>query len=460
MDLRSRPQVRAWLALSAALGIASCAKSLEDLGTYPCADDGSCPRGRVCDVDRMCVPARPGSPCVPDATDCRAAHPEATCALGVCAAPCDDTRPCDAGFVCSAPAGQGGHCLAACGPAQGCGGGLACVDVWHARARACVGPGTSVPACVSATAVAACAGTDSVCGTSLDHGERCSNGTRCPRGTRCDGAGGCFTDCPGGSEAQLCAGAPCRGPECVADGWWCAPTSLSLGCDQDPSHFIAGCSCSDGRLVVSACGQPRSCEALCQDTCDPVAQDCGDPATTKCSRVEEGDLAINHRCVPLTGARAEGEPCAGAGTGRDDCAAGLHCTYRLDPAGQPTCGRFCDIDADCGSPASVCWTISLADGSRVCAPRCTPFGDDCPAGMVCKLDTDTGAGACLRLDERPAPLDGPCVGFSHHLCEGELLCNGLGRCKTPCDPAHPCAAGRCSGEGSQGGRGVCLDAGE
>ena len=136
----------------AAAGVVACASSLESIGTFPCADDGSCPDGWEC-RDDACVDLTPSN--LPDA--------------GTAARECETHESCGNNRVCVSIVGGGTGCRDSCtGMPDGCTGGdcklvLSGVETDTALVPACTSYGAvdedqtcgSVSACVKGYTCAA-----------------------------------------------------------------------------------------------------------------------------------------------------------------------------------------------------------------------------------------------------------------------------------------------------------------
>jgi hypothetical protein len=196
----------------------ACYSGLESLAPFPCAIDGTCPDGFICQ-DKSCNAATLGSPCVSDATCANIGQscpgPEQTgvieCVAGVCAENCD--------LVC--PAGEtfpdnSGVCFLECGQGAACADGTSC-----SLTGICVGPPPS-----SFTPFASCDDVQT-CGGWADI-EACVNGTcsfsctnsTCPAGQTCviDAVTneGCLIACNDGTSCP--SGTVCSSDVCVSSG--------------------------------------------------------------------------------------------------------------------------------------------------------------------------------------------------------------------------------------------------
>jgi hypothetical protein len=172
--------------------------------------------------------------------------------------------------------------------------------------------------------------------------------------------------------------------------------------------------------------------------CDNFAQDC--PEGEKC--VPYGSTGGNwdaHKCVPVTGDQAPGEPCTYGGVveATDDCDATSHCWDVMDIDGQPigVCMQFCTgfPDAPECPPGSFCIDYLI----NLCLPTCDPILQDCSEGLACFW---TNANFNCIFTTQDIPAGQPC-GFINDCAEGlgcltaEVLpgCEGSACCSGFCD---------------------------
>ncbi len=207
------PRVVFATAIGAALAVAACTESgvLDDVGTFPCARNGTCPILYSCDADAgVCKKGGGGN--LPGVAD--------TSVDGVCESglQCkDDNNVCTlavctpvANINCSGQhtVGYGGSCLRDCSTTL-CPSPLVCTDVpfgTDVPARACVGPKAanedtrcadacdpSNNACIAGTCVLPCDPPSA----------GCPNGRTCmvPGADGGTGKLGCFIDCSAGKPA-------------------------------------------------------------------------------------------------------------------------------------------------------------------------------------------------------------------------------------------------------------------
>lgn len=128
--------------------------------------------------------------------------------------------------------------------------------------------------------------------------------------------------------------------------------------------------------------------------CDPWLQDC--PEGEKCSPYasDGGGVWSAHKCVPVLGDAAVGEPCEydGIVEATDTCDADSGCWNVVDVDGVlvGTCHAFCSGTPDdpwC-PPGSAC-SISGDGTINYCIPDCDPLAQDCGEGLGCYWSFDS-----------------------------------------------------------------------
>jgi hypothetical protein len=297
---------RRWLAFGFGLLTlaAACLPSLEDMTPFPCADDGSCPRGLSCTPTVGCVRATLDSPCVVGATNCAGAGEGASCALGLCTIGCDERRTCPTAHVCSAPSAAGaGVCVPDCAANQACPPGLTCRPLGFETAKGCLGSGggASLDApcerqedCSSAGSNATCS--LGLCATPCGPTLPCAAGHLCSAfQSRKDGA--CLPDCTGSGSCpqglqckaigyegkRACVGADASNVTCSdhldTDDGNCG--SCGVACGVHGRCVTGGCVCGEGALKCGeTCVDPRT-DAK---NCSACGHDCfqGACAAGKC----------------------------------------------------------------------------------------------------------------------------------------------------------------------------------
>ncbi len=195
-------------------------------------------------------------------------------------------------------------------------------------------------------------------------------------------------------------------------------------------------------------------DAASASECDPKAQDC--PEGEKCvAWANDGGSSWNaNKCVPVSGAGVDGDPCMieGSGvSGIDDCAKGYMC-WDTDPRTNiGGCVAFCDVNDLC--PAETTCAIQNDGVLPICIPSCDPLLQDCARGQGCYAkDGDNGELICIPDASGAGGLDGdPCE--YDNACDPGLVCIGGSAgcvatwCCTPwCDLS---AANTCPGVGEE-----------
>lgn len=197
--------------------------------------------------------------------------------------------------------------------------------------------------------------------------------------------------------------------------------------------------------------------------CCLSASDCETPAA--CTLVAfGGGPPITTACVERTGTVGSGAACTRAGSGEDDCAAGLYCTP-LGSASGTTCRALCRSTSDCGA-SEACIATGTVPAVGFCAPSCDLFAaGGCGAGLSCQP-------IAAHPTAASSVLSGVCaasgVGELGALCELDGCVPGLFcarnpllelRCATPCDAEHPCTTGTCSPLADGSALGTCQGSG-
>ena len=175
--------------------------------------------------------------------------------------------------------------------------------------------------------------------------------------------------------------------------------------------------------------------------CDVFAQDCPDDQKCAAFANDGGNSWNSTKCVPISGTKVPGDPCAAEGggvSGLDDCEKGSMC-WDLDGESKGLCVALCtgsQAQPECGDPTTACAVVN--DGVlNLCLDRCDPLVQDCPGddlclpiddAYVCVLDASGEAGAAFA----PCEFD--------NACDRGLLC------------LTPAAATECD----QNAKGCCL----
>lgn len=164
------------------------------------------------------------------------------------------------------------------------------------------------------------------------------------------------------------------------DGTTTTATTLTDGSvsSNDPSLDTGDSGCA----FYAGC--PVDVASDHQFKCNPILQDC--PVDEKCTAWgSEGWTGT--KCVPVTGARAPGEPCTapmGGNAGVDDCEAGAMC-WDVDDNNQGTCVALCtgSYDDPMCAPAMTTCVITNNDVLTLCLPTCDPLVQGCPDDDLC-----------------------------------------------------------------------------
>jgi hypothetical protein len=192
---------------------------------------------------------------------------------------------------------------------------------------------------------------------------------------------------------------------------------------------------------------------LPQGPCDVWMQDCSEGE--KCvPYASEGSGFDNHKCVPVTGSGAAGDPCTYGGSfeATDDCGYDLYCWDVEDIDGMQigTCTEFCGgtPNEPICAPGSTCVALEAAI-VPLCVLACDPLLQDCPGGdEACFWDSVQATFGCLDT-VGDIPLGEPC-GFINDCVAGTMClnagvlpsCNGSGCCGSFCSVSDPtCPAG-------------------
>jgi hypothetical protein len=154
------------------------------------------------------------------------------------------------------------------------------------------------------------------------------------------------------------------------------------------------------------------------DPCDPFQQDC--PEGEKCvPYASMGGPWNAHKCVPVMGDQAPGEPCwyGGAVAATDNC-----------------------------DETSMCWNVTVIDGELVgtCTILCTGSADtpECPEGSSCSISGDGSVYVCISNCDPLLQDCGP--GLACYWANGIFTCIfSIQDIPTgePCDSINACAIG-------------------
>lgn len=171
--------------------------------------------------------------------------------------------------------------------------------------------------------------------------------------------------------------------------------------------------------------------------CDPISQNC--PDGEKCVVYSSnGGGFDDHKCVPVLGDQAPGEPCIYGGTteATDDCDETSACwdVQTVDEQAVGVCRAFCTGTPDepeC--PITHSCLVGSDLGAYVCVPDCDPIYQTCNEGLACywvveefnclftTLNIPTGE-PCADIDECAA--GNVCVAAEElPSCAGESCCS-------------------------------------
>ena len=175
--------------------------------------------------------------------------------------------------------------------------------------------------------------------------------------------------------------------------------------------------------------------------CEPLAQGC--PHGEKCvPYASTGGSLDAHRCVPVLGDQATGEPCRSGGVieATDDCDANSFCWNVMEIDGEAigTCHAFCmgTLDEPSCPEGSVC-PVSADSSLGLCIPTCDPLAQDCGEGLGCYWGNQ-GFVCVVRIDD--LPIGAPC-GFINDCAPGSFCvdasalpdCVGAACCTSYCN---------------------------
>ena len=225
----------------------------------------------------------------------------------------------------------------------------------------------------------------------------CPDGQFCNGSETCDGAG----SCQAGTPVDCNDGVGCTDDSCDEAADACMNTPNDANCPDD-ALFCNGTEFCDALADCSSTGDPCPAGTVCNettDTCGP-APACGDGILDPGEECDDGNTLDGDCCSanctfePAGSSCADGEfcngeeTCDGAGTCQPgtpvDCDDGVDCTLDACNEVNDTCVNTPN-DNNCPDDGLFC------TGQEICDPvvGCVSTGDPCPAGSVCKEDTDT-----------------------------------------------------------------------
>jgi hypothetical protein len=215
----------------------------------------------------------------------------------------------------------------------------------------------------------------------------------------------------------------------------CGSPRLPIAQDDESSSTTSSETSTTGpsNTFVPDYGGPLS-------ECDVFAHDCpdGEKCVPYSSTGADWDA---HKCVPVTGDQAHGEPCTYAGTAEatDDCDenSGCYDVHEVDGELIGTCHAFCMGTADDPEcPPSTSCLISSSGSLGYCVFACDPVAQDCGARLGCYW---TGGEFSCTFTSENIPVGEPC-GFINDCAPGLLCantdvlpaCNGSACCAIFC----------------------------
>lgn len=120
--------------------------------------------------------------------------------------------------------------------------------------------------------------------------------------------------------------------------------------------------------------------------CNLFLQDCNEGEKCTAYATMGGLFPDGTKCVPETGDKLPGEPCAldgDFGEGADDCVAGSLC-LDIDNSGKATCVAYCGGDMETPTCANDEKCAFLFEPTvPLCFPPCNPLVQDCPDSDAC-----------------------------------------------------------------------------
>jgi hypothetical protein len=303
--------------LVVALVAIACAKDLDSLAPFPCAEDGTCPSGFDCTAQKQCVTP---PTCSGQETDC----------AGVCLQTASDAKNCGScGKSCpDSEVCCGGSC---CASASCCGaiGSQSCVLDFQSDAKNCSRCDNACPSydvCESGTC------------TCEPPNMACSSGCSDISVDR-NNCGQCEHVCPPG---DICQDSTCQCPRC------------------------GGTTCVDVLNDVSNCGACGVVANYCVNGCS-VAN-----ATSTCVGAPLCGCAAGENCFEFNNTWACGlggtVPVGGTCTKNGDCVPGSVCDEKS--GGLSICEAYCNPEAPCPTGYSCCQLV-LVDSSISSGSTCS-----------------------------------------------------------------------------------------
>ena len=331
---------------------------------------------------------------------------------------------------CAGPLGRIGLTLILAAVTAGCGGGggggSSCPAGYRQTAEGCLPPLSQDVRPPGTDALADAAGPGDGSQADSDVGAAAGDGAGGPDGTGADAPSSVDVPEPTGR-----VGDPCRRDDQCDQGLdcfgWNGGYCTRLYCDA------AGAVCPDDAVCLPIFRNMWACVRVCDPSADaPCRPD--DPSYTCKPLPDENDQPVGACHETRPDAAGNGAACAE----HAGCAGSLACLSSLP--GGVCLELFCDRDADCEAPGSVC---ARFDGLPTCLPRCAT-DEDCAAvgngALVCGEIRDLGGrtvGACLS-GAAALPVGAACLSDAE--C-ASAVCEtlGAGLCTTD-EPRQPCDA--------------------
>lgn len=187
--------------------------------------------------------------------------------------------------------------------------------------------------------------------------------------------------------------------------------------------------------------------------CNLFLQDCNPGEKCTAYTLDGGIFPNGTKCVPQTGDKMPGEPCAlegQFGDGTDNCAAGALC-LDIDNSGDATCVAYCGGDMDNPTcPNDDKCAFLFEPTVPLCFPACNPLAQDCPDTDACvpniaALGSEFFVCMPLVFEEIPGQYGDACYAisgcdkgfqciFAENVpnCKGDMYC-----CSSWCDLTNP-----------------------
>jgi hypothetical protein len=359
--------------------------------------------------------------------------------LGVCLQRCAADATCPDGTYCDAE----GHCRGGCRDSTTCAEGTFCDDGDCVAGEGCATKCDCAPGqvCIESSCTDPPTSCDSAADCGRGQGEQCED-------YACNGfTHKCFDDDPDPcTNADDCIGRPGCEEGCACTGnQQCVP-AVDCTVDDEETTCGAGFYC-DGNgdcQVLPACTNDSPCVSLnlyCnvgQGQCER-AQGCTSSTTCTTAPATYCDVP-NERCVVPT-CNNGGVTCTTAQTCSTDgrCingGSGTTCTSHTSCAAD----EYCDFSVNGGSCLDGCRNNAACDSSQVCdgSHTCVANGgggggqygetcaadEDCQAGLICGLLTQTCAEPCGAAGTQCTAGDPNCCPLS-----GQPYCNDFGFCR-------------------------------